>query len=73
MQITTVHKKKYVLSSEDIKALDVVFLLLDEFIEDEELAEGINSEALASVKDAQNIISTIFDLEEVEFNLCEKK
>ena len=70
MQITTVKKKKYVLSSEDIKALEVVSSLLDEFIEDEELAEEINSEIYASVKDAQDIIFTILDLDGTEFDLC---
>ena len=70
MQITTVKKKKYVLSSEDIKALKVVSSLLDEFIEDEELAEEINSEIYASVEDAQNIIFTILDLDGTEFDLC---
>ena len=69
MQITTVQRKKYTLSPEDIKALEVVFSLLDEFIEDEKLAEEINSQIYASVKDAQDIISIILDLEEVEFNL----
>ena len=70
MQITTVKKKKYVLSSEDIKALEVVSSLLDEFIEDEELAEEINSEIYVSVKDAQDIIFTILDLNRTEFDLC---
>ena len=70
MQITTVKKKKYVLSSEDIKALEVVSLLLDEFIEDEELAEEINLENYPSVKDAQDIIFTILNLDGTEFDLC---
>ena len=70
MQITTVKKKKYVLSSEDIKALEVVSSLLDEFIEDEELAEEINSEIYVSVKDAQDIIFTILNLDRTEFDLC---
>lgn len=72
MQVTTVKKKRYDLSSEEIKALEVVSSLLDDFIEDEELAEQIqiNSEAWPSVRDAQDIISTILSFNETEFDLC---
>ena len=70
MQVTTVKKKRYDLSSGEIQALEVVSSLLDDFLEDEELTEVINLEAYASVKDAQDIIFTILDLDGTEFDLC---
>jgi hypothetical protein len=69
MQITTVKKKRYVLSSEDIKALKIVSSLLDDIIKDEELAEIITPEAYASVRDAQDIVFTILDFDGTEFDL----
>jgi hypothetical protein len=74
MQVTIVKKKRYVLSPEDVKALEVVSSLLDGFIKDEELAEEINSEAVwtsvgANVEDAQEVVSTILSLNGIEFNL----
>lgn len=72
MKIRTVKKKRYVLSSEDIETLKIVSSLLDDFIKDEELAEQIqiNSEAWPSVRDAQDIVSTILSFNETEFDLC---
>ena len=70
MQVTTVKKKRYVLSPEDIKALEIVSSLLDDFIEDEELTEKIHSEVWANVGDAQEIVSTILSLNGIEFDLC---
>jgi hypothetical protein len=74
MQVTIVKKKRYVLSPEDVKALEVVSSLLDGFIKDEELAEEINSETVwtsvgANVEDAQEVVSTILSLNGIEFDL----
>ena len=69
MQITTVKKKSYVLSPENVRALKDVSLLLDKFVEDEELAEVIESEACASVRDARDIVFTILNLEETDIDL----
>ena len=69
MQITTVKKKSYVLSPENVRALKDVSLLLDKFVEDEELAEVIDSEACASIEDAQDIIAAILNLEETDIDL----
>lgn len=70
MLVTTVKRKKYVLSSEDADALRVVSSLFNDFIEDEELVEEINMEACASVRDAQDIVTTILYLDETELDLC---
>ena len=70
MQTTTVKKKRFVLSSDDIRALKVVSSILDDFIEDEELSDAIASEACASVRDASDIVSTILNLDETEIDLC---
>ena len=69
MQTTTVKKKKYVLSPGEIRALKDVSSLLSNFLEDEELVEVINLEAYATVRDAQDIISTILNLNETELDL----
>jgi uncharacterized protein YqeY len=68
MQITTVKKKRYDLSSEERKALEVVSSLLDDFIEDEELTEVIDLETYADVRDARYTILTILELDKIEFN-----
>ena len=69
MQITTVKKKGYVLSPENVRALKDVSLLLDKFVEDKELAEAIGSEACTSIEDAQDIIAAILNLDETEIAL----
>ena len=69
MQITTVKKKRYILSPENVRALKDVSLLLDKFFEDKELAEVIDSEACASIGEAQDIIATILNLEETDIDL----
>ena len=69
MQTTTVKKKRYVLSSEDIRALKDVSLLLDKFVEDRELVETIDSEACTSIGDAQDIIAAILNLNETDIAL----
>lgn len=70
MLTATVKKKRYDLSSEDIKALKVVSSLLNDVIEDEELVEIISTEACASVRDAQDIVLTILKFDGTEFDLC---
>lgn len=70
MQIITVKKKRYVLSSEDIRALKIVSSLLDDVIKDEELTEIITPEAYASVRDAQNVVFAILEFDGTEFELC---
>ena len=69
MQTTAIKKKRYVLSPEDIRALRVVYSLLGDFLEDEELTGEIRLEACASVGDAQNIVFTILNLNGIEFDL----
>ena len=69
MQITTVKKKSYVLSPENVRALEDVSLLLDKFVEDGELAGVIDLEADTSIGDAQDIIAAILNLDETEFVL----
>lgn len=69
MQITTVTKKSYVLSPENVRALKDVSLLLDKFVEDKELAEVIGSEACTSIGHAQDIIAAILNLDETEIAL----
>ena len=69
MQITTVQKKSYVLSLENVRALKDVSLLLDKFVEDKDLAEVIGSEAGTSIGDAQDIIAAILNLEETDIDL----
>ena len=71
MKITTVKKKRYVLSPENVRALKDVSLLLDKFVEDRELAEVIDSEACTSIGEAQDIIAAILNLDEAEnFLIC---
>ena len=69
MQITTVNKKSYVLSLENVRALKDVSLLLDKFVEDKELAEVIGSEAGTSIGDAQDIIAAILNLDGTDIDL----
>ena len=70
MQIITVKKKSYVLSSEDVKTLKDVSLLLNKIVEDEDLAEIIESEADANVENAQDVIAAILNFDEKEIALC---
>ena len=70
MQIITVKKKSYVLSSEDVKTLKDVSLLLNKIVEDEELAEIIESEADTNVGNAQDVIAAILNFDEKEIALC---
>ena len=70
MKITTVKKKRYVLSPENVRALKDVSLLLDKFVEDRELAERITLEACASIGEAQDVIAAILNFDEKEIALC---